>query len=426
MNLQKAMNTASRPAEKASPCLARQPILTKDEKVFAYQLLFREDSEHGKTQENAQRAASSIIETLDVVGFDAVCDGRTAFISCDEQMLLKELVLLLPADQVVVELQPSVRADESISAACLSLKQKGYRIALDDFTVNDAREPLLLHTDFLKIDIRRHSSSDNAALVTKHASKTRLMIAERVETRVQMLEACKDGFTLFQGYFFRQPERMRARHIPANQTTHLRLLQVISGRELDLDAVEDLIKHDASLCYRLLRYLNSPLLGISSPVRSIRHGMTLLGERELVRWLRMATALAMGEEKCSDLVLSSLVRGRFCEIISPQVKHGNADLFLIGMLSLMDAILEVPMGVVIEGLGFDSDTKDALLGAKKGSETPLTPIYRLMLAREEGDWEEVTKQAKLVNLSLPQVNRAYNEAMAWARQMTAQGTAPKK
>jgi len=244
------------------------------------------------------------------------------------------------------------------------------------------------------------------------------MLAEKVGTRIQMLDACKDGYTLFQGYFFREPERMRARHIPANQASHLRLLQIIAPPELNLDAVENLIKHDASLCYRLLRYLNSPLVGIPSPVRSVRHAMALLGERELVRWLRMATALVMGQDKCSDLVLSSLVRARFCELISPKVDHANSDMFLIGMLSLMDAILEVPMGVVVEGLAFDPEIKEALLGAKKGSETPLTPLYRLMLAREEGDWEEVTLQAKKVSVSLPQVNRAYNEALAWAREMT--------
>ena len=159
--------------------------------------------------------------------------------------------------------------------------------------------------------------------------------------------------------------------------------------------------------------------GADEAGRVLGEVQALLGERELVRWLRMATALAMGEEKCSDLVLSSLVRARFCELISPHVVEGNSDLFLMGMLSLMDAILEVPIGVVVEGLAFDEKIKAALLGAKKGSETPLTPLYRLMLAREEGDWEEVIVQAKKVNLSVPQVNRAFNEAMAWAREMTA-------
>jgi len=406
-------------AEKPSPCLARQPILTRDENVFAYELLFREIAGEQTSDSEVERAATNIIETLNVVGFDAVCDGRMGFIKCDEQMLLKEFYLLLPSDPVVIQMNEEVRASESVCAACISLKQKGYKLALDNFTINDPRERLVAYSDFLKVQMGRHAAADNAALAAKHRTKNRQMVAERVETRVQMLQAVQDGYTLFQGYFFRQPERMRARHIPANRATHLRLLQVLSAPELDLDAAEDLIKHDASLCYRLLRYLNSPLVGMASPVRSVRHAMALLGERELVRWLRMATALAMGEEKCSDLVLSSLVRARFCELISPHVAEGNSDLFLMGMLSLMDAILEVPIGVVVEGLAFDEKIKAALLGAKKGSETPVTPLYRLMLAREEGDWEEVIVQAKKVNLSVPQVNRAFNEAMAWAREMTA-------
>lgn len=405
-------------AEKPSPCLARQPILTNDEKVFAYELLFRRGTDERTSDGDVENAATNIIETLNVVGFDAVCDGRIAFIKCDEPMLLKEFYLLLPPDQVVIEVTAESHANERVCAACVSLTQKGYRLALDNFTLNDPRERLAAYSQFLKVRMSRHSVSENAALAAKHRAKNRQMVAEEVQTRTQMLEAVRDGYTLFQGYFFREPERMRARHIPANQATHLRLLQVLSAPQVNLDIAEDLIKHDASLCYRLLRYLNSPLVGVASPVRTVRHAMAMLGERELVRWLRMATALAMGEEKCSDLVLSSLVRARFCELISPLLAQGSSDLFLMGMLSLMDAILEVPMGVVVEGLAFDPEIKEALLGAKKGSETPLTPLYRLMLAREQGDWEDVIAHAKKMNLSLPQVNRAFNEAMAWAREMT--------
>lgn len=131
----------------------------------------------------------------------------------------------------------------------------------------------------------------------------------------------------------------------------------------------------------------------------------------------MATILASGQSKCSDLVLSSLVRARFCELIAPKVGREKSDLFLVGMLSLMDAILEVPMGVVVEGLALDDDTKIELLGAKKGSNTPLTPIVRLMIARETGEWEDVTTLAKTLNLSLPFVNRAYTEAMNWTHEV---------
>lgn len=407
------------PATKPSPCLARQPILAEDEKVIGYELLFRESPEENRFSSDFESATLTTIDTLNVMGLDVVCDGRLAFINCTHQMLRKEYFLLLPPDKVVVEIQENVPADESVVAACARLKQKNYRIALDNFVPDDAREVLVPRADFIKVDIRRVAPGQGAALAARYASPHCRMLAQRVETRVQFLDAMKDGFTLFQGYFFRHPERMRARQIPASQASHLRLLQAISTPEVDLPAVEDLIKHDASLCYRLLRYLNSPLLGVSSPVKSIRHAMNLLGERELVRWIRMATTLAMGQEKCSDLVLSALVRARFCELIGPKLDHGNCDLFLMGMLSLMDAILEIPMGVVVEGLALDPDTKAGLLGAKTGEKTSLSPVYDLTVAREAGDWEAVTAQAKRLNLSLPFVNRAYNEAMTWAHEITA-------
>jgi len=393
--------------------------LTKDEKVLGYELLFRENPEDSHFTSDAESATGAMIDALDVMGLDVVCDGRLAFINCTRQMLLKEYFFLLPPDKVVVEIQENVPADETIIAACQRLKQKRYRIALDNFVARDARAPLVPHADFLKVDIRKLPTEQSAALAARYAGNQCRMLAQRVETRVQFLTAQTGGFTLFQGYFFRHPERVRARHIPATQASYLRLLQAISAPEVDLAKVEDLIKHDPSLCYRLLRYLNSPLLGLSAPVKSVRHAMSLLGERELIQWIRMATTLAVGHDKCSDLVLCSLVRARFCELIAPKVDHGKSDLFLMGMLSLMDAILEMPMGVVVEGLALDPETKAALLGAKTDNKTFLSPIFDLMVARETGDWEGVTAQAKKLNLSLPFINRTYNEAMGWGHQLTS-------
>lgn len=415
------MNTPRRavPAEKPSACLARQPILTKDEKVMGYELLFREDPEENRFTSDAENATSHIIDTLNVLGIDVVCDGRSAFINSTRKMLLDECFFLLPPDKVVVEIQPNTGADEAVIRASRQLRNAGYRIALDNFAPNDPREPLLSYCDFIKVDMRWFTPEQLSGMGARQAGAQFSMLAHKVETRQQFLTAMGEGFTLFQGYFFQRPEQMRARHIPTNQASHLQLLKAVSAQRVDLAAIEDLIKRDASLCYRLLRYLNSPILGISSPVQSIRHGMTLLGERELIRWIRMATTLLMGQDKCSDLILSSLVRARFCELVEPKLGHFNCDLFLVGMLSLMDAILDVPMGVVVEGLGFDPTTKEDLLGAKIGKKTALFPLYHLMVARDEGDWEEVTAQAKKLNLSLAFVNRAYTEALQWGHQMTS-------
>ena len=281
------------PAPQSSDSLARQPILNKDEKVLGYELLFRESAQDERSSSRLDGGTRTIIDTLNVMGLDVICDGRWAFLQCTHDMLLKELYLLLPAERVVLEIPETLAADDAVVAACQQLKIEGYRLVLDNFMLEDSRAALVPFADYLKVNIARVSEQQRAQIHTQFSAKCAL-IANKIETRLEFLTALKDGFTLFQGYFFHHPERMRARHIPANKASQLRLLKAISAPVLDLDEVEGLIKQDASLCYRLLRYLNSPLLGVSATVQSVRHGMRLLGERELIRWIRMATTLIMG------------------------------------------------------------------------------------------------------------------------------------
>jgi len=399
-------------------CIARQPILTTDERVFGYELLVREPSGDGRSAAVAENTSGSTIDTLNVIGLDVLCDGRLAFVDFSHRMLLEECFMLLPPGRVVIELRESIPTDDDVVRACEQLKSRGYSMALDNFVWGDARENLVPYADFIKIDSNNVLPEQSAELAIRYGSDQRRMLAQKVETRQDLAKAKKSGFGLFQGYFFRHPERMRARQIPANQATYLLLLKAISKPEKDFLEIEDLIKREPALCFRLLCYLNSPLLGLSTQVSSVRHAVNLLGEKELVRWIRMATTLAMGRGKPSDLVLSSLVRARFCELIGPKIKQSDSDLFLLGMLSLMDAILEVPIGVVVEKLSLDTETKNQLLGAKVGEETALSPIYNLVLAREGGDWEKVTGIGKKLNLSLYAINSAYNEAMRWAREIT--------
>jgi c-di-GMP-related signal transduction protein len=405
--------------EKPVPSVARQAILAGDEKVTGYELLFRQGPEdENLITSDVESITCAIIDTLNLIGLGVLCDGHRAFIDCTHQMLLMEYFALLPP-KIVVEIQKSVPADDAVAAVCRRLKEGGYMIALDDFVPSDNRQALVPYADFIKVNIKEVSAAESAAVVSRYASRACRMLAQKVETREDFAVAKKSGFTEFQGYFFRDAEGLRARQIPATQATYLRLLRAISKSEVDFNEMEDLIRREPALCYRMLRYLNSPLLGVTTPLLSIRHGLNMLGERELVRWIRMATAMIIGQEKSTDLVLSSLVRARFCELISPKVKHGKSDLYLMGLLSLMDAILEAPMKVVLEELPLDSDTKTQLMCGKAGGKTSLSPIYDLMVARETGDWGRVSKLGKELNVSLCFVSEAYNEAMRWAHQASS-------
>lgn len=413
----KVTETQKGSPEQPVPCIARQPILTADENVIGYELFFRENPDQRYFNSDADQGTSAIIDSLNLMGIGVLCDGRPAFINCTQLMLSKEYFYLLSRDEVVIEIQETVQPNEEVVSQCKRLHEAGYSIALDNFVPGDARGTLVPFARFIKVDTKKVYSEDAAALVSQYG-KDCLMLAHKVETRENFLNAKKCGFVRFQGYFFRHPEGLGTRQIPANQATYIRLLNAVSKPVLDFEEIELLIKHEPSLCYRLLRYLNSPVLGLSSPILSVRHALTLLGEKESAKWVRLATTLVMGQDRPSDLILSSLVRARFCELIAPKLDLAQSDLFLMGMFSLMDAILAAPIGVVLEELSLEQNIKEQLLSARTGKKTRLSPIYDLMVAREVGDWGRATQLGKQLNLSLCFIAETSNEAMRWAHALT--------
>ncbi len=328
--------------------VARQPILTKDEKVFGYELLFRDGVESYFCPADPEAASRSTLDSSLLMGLEVLCNGRRAFVNCTRDMLLKDYVTLLPSSQTVVEILETIEPDDLVMAACQRLKEAGYMIALDDFALEDPREPMTDVADILKVDVRRTLPEQRAAMVKRYGPWRCRMLAEKVETRAEFVAAQKAGFIYFQGYFFRRPEIMKTHDISGNRLNYVRMLQAVSQPELDPREIENAIKGEAALCYRLLRYLNSAVFGFSNEIRSVRHALSMLGEREVRRWVRLVVTLAAGQHKSSELVLSALVRARFCELLSPKIQHGDSDLFLLGLLSLMDAILEIPMNEVLD------------------------------------------------------------------------------
>ena len=395
--------------------VARQPILTANEKVFGYELLFRDGIEDFFRSADPDAASRSTLNTSMLLGLDVLCDGHRAFVNCTREILLKDYVTLLPSEQTVVEVLETVPADDLVVAACRRLKEAGYAIALDDFAVNDPREVLTDLADIIKVDLRATSAADAAAMVKRYGPWRCRLLAEKVETREEFVATKKGGFLYFQGYFFRRPEILTSHEIPANQLNYLRMLTAVSQRELDVREIENLVKSEAALCYRLLRYLNSAAFGLSAKIRSVQHALAILGEREVRRWIRLVATLGAGQGKTSDLVLAALVRARFCELLSPKIVHGDSDLFLMGLLSLMDTMLEVPMHQVLDNVPIDQESKVALLGG----ESRLRPFYQLMLAQEAGEWKTVSQLTRQLHLNDSDVATFYWQAMQWAREVTA-------
>lgn len=402
------------PAKEVRPLryVARQPILDREENVFGYELLFRDGVENTFTG-NRDEASRATLDRSLVIGLDILCDGRRAFINCTRDTLIKGLVTLLPSASTVVEVLENVPADPDVVAACQNLKEGGYLIALDDFVADDMREALADMADIIKVDLKLTTTEQRAAIVKKYGAWRHRLLAEKIETRAEFVEARDQGFVYFQGFFFRRPEKLSTHDLPANRTNYLRMLQEVSRADLDVPALERLIKSEASVCYRLLRYLNSVVFGLKNEIRSVRHALSMLGEREVRRWVRLVAAVGAGQEKTSDLVLSALVRGRFGELLQPVVPHGESDLFLLGLLSLLDAMLEMPMSEVLDRVPLDQETKAVLLGKP----SPLRPVYQLMLAHESGEWDAAQRLSASLHLDCEEVAGYYWRAQQWAREV---------
>ena len=394
--------------------VARQPVLDVNEQVFGYELLFRDSLRNHFPGLDGNQAAQATLDSSLLMGLDTLCGGRFAFLNFTRDVLLQDFASLFPAERVVIEVLENVPADRDVIAACRKLQERGYMVALDDFVDGDARHPLLEVATFVKVDLRATSIKACSEIIQELGQHHR-MLAEKVETREEFKSAKAIGFRYFQGYFFCKPEIVSTNDIPAHKANYLRMLQAVHEPELDLRKIENLIKCEVSLCYRLLRYLNSAAFAFRTEIRSIRHALTMLGTLEIRRWVQLVAALGASQGRSAETVFTALVRARFCELLTNKIPNGGSDLFLMGLFSLMDSILQMPMASIMEKISIDRAIKQVILG----DHSHLRTIYRLMLAQESGEWPAVIGLCKLLHLSTDECSDAYWKALQWAREITA-------
>lgn len=392
--------------------LARQPILTRSRELFGYELLFRNGIQNSCEELNLEFASTALLDTSFLIGFEKITAGRPMFINCPRDFLLRDYIALFPPHSVVVEILESVKPDQEIIDACLRLKERGFLIALDDFVDSPAWAPLVVLADIIKVDFRSTHRQEQGALVSRHSGKKIRMLAEKVETQEEYRSAMKMGYSLFQGYFFCRPEMLRHSELPASKVAYLDLLRAATAPEFDIEELALKIKHEASLTFRLLRYLNSAAFGLRAEVHSVTHALSLLGERELRKWIAVISVGVLADGKPDELMTVPLVRGRFCELLAPLAglaTHAN-DLFLMGLLSVMDAILDQPLETILAELPVRHEIKEALL-ARKGLYWMLLEVT---IAQERAEWEKIAAIAQETGMSEEQISARYLEAVDWS------------
>jgi len=277
--------------------LARRPILNRARELFAYELLFRDGLQNSCDGLDLELASTSVLDTSFLIGFEKITGGHLMFINCPRDFLLRDYISLFPPNLVVVEILENIHPDEEVIDACKRLKQAGYTIALDDFVDSPSWAPLVALADIIKVDFRSTSPREQRAVVSRHAPKNIRMLAEKVETQEEYAAAMQMGYSLLQGYFFCRPEMMQHRKLPSFRLAYLELLRAATAPEFDIKELASRIKHEPSLTFRLLRYLNSAAFSLRSEIHSVPHALSLLGERELRKWVAVVSVGVLADGK---------------------------------------------------------------------------------------------------------------------------------
>ena len=278
--------------------MARQSIMDRNCAIHAYELLFRTGPQNYFRQTDS--ASAMVMDKVLLYGLENLTGNKRAFINMDEETLRRDLAQVLPKSKVVLEILESVPPSSEMLKICHRLKEDGYALALDDFTWMQEWEPFLDISDYVKVDFRATKPAEQDQLVRRLAGRDIGMLAEKIETREEFQIAKDMGYSLFQGYFLTKPEILKRKSIPRSRVHYARLLRLATDRELRFDKLEETVKEDPSLCYKLLRYLNSAAFHVQGRVGSIRQALVLMGENEVRHWIAVAAAASNSKRKSAE------------------------------------------------------------------------------------------------------------------------------
>ena len=395
--------------------VARQPIFDRHNRVFAYELLFRSSFENVCRDVSLSEAAGRVLSgAVLTFGLEELTGGRKAFVNFTEDHLLSGAAELLPPETTVIELLEHVEPRPEIVEVVRTLKRSGYLVALDDFVYRPELEPLVDLADIIKIAFRTTTPAERRDLAYRLLPRGVQLLAEQVETFSEIDEARRIGCVYFQGYFFRRPEVMTRREFSGYRLTYVQILRAIGRAELQYDEMEDIIRRDVSMSHKLLRYINSAWFGWRMEIKSIRHALVLLGERDVRRWVSLVALGGFCSGKPQELLVDSAVRARLCEALARVAgfEGREFDLFLLGAFSLIDAMLDSTMEQALAQMPIAADVKAALLG----DASRLRQVLDLAVQYEDGAWEAFTETAAAMGLAESTVPPIHVEALAWARE----------
>lgn len=394
--------------------VTRQPIFDGDQNLQAYELLFRSGLDTVCNMKDGDLATSLVIsDSFFSTGIQSITGGNRAFINFTRNLLLGGLAELLPRDQLVVEILEDVEPDEEVLTAVDRLKEMGYTIAVDDFVGNPTQVPFIEKADILKVDFMETTPEQRRDIASRFQRPGLQLLAEKVEQQDEFEAAREMGYDLFQGYFFCKPIRVMKSRIPESKMSKLRLLQVVNEPVIDLEKTEAIFRTDVSLSYKLLKYINSAQFGMRKEVSNIKQALVILGQRNLRRWGALMSYSCLMDEKAGELLVTTVCRARFCELLAEPlgITGKSEDLFMVGMFSTLDALLDMPMNQVLESIPIAPAIKLALTRGKG----VYSHALELVKVLEQGDWDRLAEMTAIMNFDENLIPELYTQSVEMAR-----------
>ena len=400
--------------------VARQSILNCNKNTLGYELLFRDGERNAYPAhiESNRATYRLIVENFLSVGLNPSIPSSRCFINFPYQSLIRRLPLSLPKEKVVVEILETCQPTDELLEAVKELYQAGYMIALDDFTSTPEWERFLRYTNIVKLDIMQMGLDEACDLVRAHQGKKFSFLAERVETEQEFQQAKEAGFKFFQGYFFSKPEITKTKYISPEQVIAMELFQEVCKPDVDFQRVESIVAKDVALSYKLLRFVNTMSPRLEVTISSFRQALVYLGQEKLKMFVSLAVASYVSDKKPKELYGLSLQRAQFCQRMSRyQAFEGHTEqAFMIGLFSLLDALLDLSLENLVEQLPLCKNIKVALLRR----EGPYGTLLALEESFEHADWQQIDEHCTDLGLSLEQVKTELTEARRWSHTVTNQ------
>jgi EAL and modified HD-GYP domain-containing signal transduction protein len=401
--------------------VARQPIFDKQNEVYAYELLYRNDRVKNAYDEtiDADRASTkTIINSFVEIGLDRLTNGRRAFVNFTEKLLLDNVPALLPPQFLVVEVLENIKPTAEVLEACAKLKRAGFKIALDDFIICDENLAFLDYADIIKVDFITTPLVDIVNFIKylreKHGRRARplRLLAEKIENNDMYDIAMRMGFHYFQGYFFSKPVIVEGRSLSPMAINRLRIMQIAMKPDFEFQELADVIRQDVALSFRLLKLVNSAYFAFSTAIGNIQQALVILGSIEVKKWVALMCLMEANPDKTVEITRMALVRARFLELLAPKVGRAaeSENLYLTGMFSLMDVMMDSPMEHVLSQMNLDDAVKCPLI--EKSGEA--YDMLRIIEEYERGEFDSAVDRAESFGLAEVDLMRSYLEALQWS------------